>query len=937
MNGRAILLFSLCSIGLFISGCGSGGDPTPLPPSPVTPETQDTDPPRLLSQSPEPDEEEIAIDSSIRISFDEPIDFTGLAERIQLTAFSGETAAIEVDCENPCTQILITPQAPLRFNMVYTVILDPIADFHGNTLPSPIRWSFTTQPAPPTSDIGQPRLLSISPPHGAVGVDEGTFVILTFDKGIDPNRINNATFKLTPQGETTPVLGTYGCDPACTVVTFSPAVQLRLNEIYRVEVTTDVADFAGNRLASPYSGQFVTRAKPLPPASPWSKEMGNRFNQNLYRLDAVSSNRAWAAGDRGAILNTADGGGSWTLQESGTTVPLYGIDFVTDQIGFAVGGQPAGTQSFTNVVVKTTDGGERWQSQPVPPLPGVLKGVRFVDALNGWAVGEKGAIIATDDGGKSWKTRESGVTSELTTVDFVDASHGWAAGIGKVLLKTTDGGAHWITQYTFPSPIREIDFIDRNRGWAVGDGGALFETADGGARWTPIPATTMNLFGIRMATATRGWAVGDRGTLLRFDGTGWTALPSGTTISLKGVAPSGENAVWGVGDYGMVTFSPLEGAPRVQNPVNTSEVYGPFFVDSRNGWTVGSNARIFRTQDGGATWSQPVRDWRRDIRWTRLSNPARLCNKNPDGSWAEDPAAALCIRTSSVHLYHVFFLTPLKGWAVGQPSLILSTEDGGLTWTEQNVDPYAEDCYQCAKAGIYLRQVQFADENNGWAVGRFRTIYKTADGGKTWRLLSNNWRFTTVDGTCTTPGGATLPRMGGHLFGLSVNPADPNDVFVAGGCCAPCNPEAIIARTTDGGLTWDLRTSIVRDARVENRITQSDRLLPETGRFHTLQMIGNVGWAAGRGGVLMRTEDRGATWSRISTGTSLTVNNLFFITPTKGWLVGWMGTLLETDDGGKSWQRLSAGTRNDLFGIHFVNDRQGWIAGSGDLILATGK
>jgi photosystem II stability/assembly factor-like uncharacterized protein len=897
----------------------------------------DTKPPQLLSQSPEPDEKEIAPETSVQIIFDEPINFTGLTEMIHLTASTGEAADIEIDCENPCTQITVTPQTPLRFNMRYTVTVDPIADLSGNLLPSPISWSFTIQQTPSTSDSTPPRLLSVNPPDGVTGVDEGTLVTLTFDEGIDPNRMNNTIFKLIPNDETAPLLGTYGCDPSCTVVSFAPAVQLRLNAIYRVEVTTEMTDPAGNRLAAPYSGRFVTRARPLPSPSPWSKEMGNRFNQHLYRANAISADRAWAVGDRGLIVATADAGGSWTLQESGTFLPMYGIDFIHAQVGFAVGGDSVGANSFANVVVKSTDGGQTWEGKSLPSLPGILKAVHFVDEQNGWAVGEGGAIIATHDGGESWSPQQSGVASELTSIDFVDATHGWAAGPGKVLLKTDDGGTRWITQFTFSSPIRQIDFIDRNRGWAVGDAGTLLETTDGGAHWTSISATTANLTGIQITTASNGWAGGDRGTLLRFDGTGWAVVPSGTTISLKGVAAPDENAAWGVGDYGMVTFASSQGAPHVQNPTNTSEVYGPFFIDSRNGWTVGSNARIFRTQDGGVTWSQQVRDWRRDIRWTHLSNPARLCNKNADGTWAEDPATALCIRTSNIHLYSIFFLTPLKGWAVGQPSLILYTEDGGSTWTEQNVDAYAEDCYQCAKAGVYLRRIQFVDENNGWAVGRFRTIYKTSDGGRSWRLLSNNWKFTTVDGTCTTPSGMTLTRMGGHLFGLSVNPSDPNDLFVAGGCCAPCNPEAIIAHTTDGGLTWDIRTSVVWDTRTENRITRSDRLLPEIGRFHTLQMIGNTGWAAGRGGVLLRTEDRGVTWNLISTGTQQTLNDLFFINPTQGWLVGWMGTLLKTDDGGKSWQRLSSGTRNDLFGIHFINDQQGWIAGSGDLILATGN
>ncbi|TAJ98379.1 MAG: hypothetical protein EPO39_18395 [Candidatus Manganitrophaceae bacterium] len=939
MNRRSILLSSLFSLGLLIAGCGGGApapDPSPGAPPSEPAQPQDTQPPRLLSQLPRPDEKEIPPDTSVQITFNEPIDPTRLDGQIQITASAGEAAVIEVECGSPCTEILITPQTPLRFDTTYTVRVDRIGDLSGNLSPAPISWSFTTEAAPPITDTTPPRLLSVSPFDGATGIDEGALVTLTFDEGIDPHQLNNDTFKLIPDGQTIPVVGTYGCDPACTVVTFAPSFQLRLNSIYRIEVTSGITDPAGNPLAAPYSGRFITRARPLPPPSPWSKEKGNRFNQHLYRADAIS-NHAWAAGERGLIVATSDAGTRWSLQESGTFLPLYGIDFVDTQIGFAAGGEPAGTNGFSNVIIKTADGGQTWEGKSLPPLPGVLKTIHFVDERHGWAAGGGGALIATQDGGEQWSLQQSGVTSELTTVDFVDADHGWAAGPGKVLLKTDDGGARWVPQFTFSSPIRQIDFIDRSRGWAVGDGGALLETADGGGHWTPISVTTSNLTDVRMTPEGKGWAVGDRGTFLRFDGAAWTAVASGTTISLKGVGAAAGESAWGVGDYGMITLASSTGKPAVQNPTATSELYGPFFIDAMNGWTVGSNARVFRTQDGGITWSQPVRDWKHDIRWTHLSNPARLCNKNPDGTWAEDPATALCIRTSNVHLYQLFFLTPLKGWAVGQPSLILHTEDGGQTWTEQTIDPYAEDCYQCADAGVYLRRIQFIDDQNGWAVGRYRTIYKTHDGGKTWKLLSNNWKYTTVDGTCTTPGGTTLSRMGGHLFGLSVNPSDPNDVFVAGGCCAPCNPESIIAHTTDGGLTWDIRTSVVWDSKVENRITRSDQLLPEIGRFHTFQMIGKVGWAAGRGGVLMQTEDRGATWNRVSTGTQQTLNDLFFIDPARGWLVGWMGTLLQTADGGKSWQRAPSGTRNDLFGVRFLNDQQGWIAGSGDLILANGS
>ncbi|MBI3802338.1 MAG: Ig-like domain-containing protein [Nitrospirae bacterium] len=928
--------FTLIFIGLLLLGCGSGGSsqssPAPNPPPP----SSDATPPQLVTRSPAPAEKGVSPNAPVRIAFDEPINSSNLADHVRLTFSEDSAVSIDVHCDTPCREITLTPQSPLLFNTPYMVTIDQVADLAGNALPTPISWTFTTTSAPPpVGDTTPPTLKSVLPANNAAGVNQDALITLTFDEGINSDSLSDQIL-LTLDGDSTPVAGTITCDSSCMIVTFSPNVQLRLNSLYHLRVTDEITDLAKNRLTQAYSGQFVTRATPLPASSPWIKEMGNRFNQNLFGADAVS-NHAWAVGEHGLIVTTSDAGSNWALQESGTSQSLYGIAFVDAQTGFAVGGEPSGTNTFANVIIKTVDGGKSWGGTTLSTLPGVLKAIHFLDVSKGWAVGGGGAILTTDDGGKTWKPQQSGVASELTTVDFVDTQHGWATGPGKVLLKTDTGGDPWTPIFTFSSPIRQIDFFDRNRGWAVGDAGALLETNDGGAHWATISVTTVNLTALRITADLKGWAVGEKGTLLRFDGANWTAAASGTALSLRAVAASEGSGAWSVGDYGIITFTSSDGKAVVQNQTTTSELYGPFFINSKTGWTVGSNGRIFRTDTGGTTWTQQVKDWKKDIHWTHLSNPARLCNKNPDGTWAEDPATAHCIRTSIINLYALFFLTPLKGWAIGQPSLILHTEDGGATWTEQTVDAYAEDCYECPKAGIYLRGIQFIDDKNGWAVGRFRTVYKTKDGGNTWQLLQfkDNWKFTTKDGTCTTPSGTVLTTMGGHLFGLSVNPSDSNDVFVAGGCCEPCNPEAIIAHTTDDGLTWDIRTSIVHDSRVENRITDPAKLLPDTGRFHTFQMIGNSGWAAGRGGGLMRTENHGVTWTKATTGTSLTLTNLFFIDPLKGWLVGFTGTLFKTTDGGKSWQRLPSGTRNDLFGVYFVDDQQGWIAGSGDLILTT--
>lgn len=63
------------------------------------------------------------------------------------------------------------------------------------------------------------------------------------------------------------------------------------------------------------------------------------------------------------------------------------------------------------------------------------------------AVGVRGHIILSDDQGKSWRQAEVPVSVLLTAVDFVSATTGWAVGHGGVILKTTDGGASWKKQF----------------------------------------------------------------------------------------------------------------------------------------------------------------------------------------------------------------------------------------------------------------------------------------------------------------------------------------------------------------------------------------------------------------------------------------------------------------------------------------------------------
>ena len=140
--------------------------------------------------------------------------------------------------------------------------------------------------------------------------------------------------------------------------------------------------------------------------------------------------------------------------------------------------------------LRTTDGGATWVA-----LTGLsaydLNDLQFTDAQNGWAVGKNGAILHTTNGGATWAPQASGVTQELTRVSFVDNLWGWIRGDGDTLRRTTDGGQTW-TPVPFDvgewKYVSDVSFIDRNIGWvSTADGSIIYvqRTSDGGATWTP--------------------------------------------------------------------------------------------------------------------------------------------------------------------------------------------------------------------------------------------------------------------------------------------------------------------------------------------------------------------------------------------------------------------------------------------------------------------
>jgi photosystem II stability/assembly factor-like uncharacterized protein len=60
--------------------------------------------------------------------------------------------------------------------------------------------------------------------------------------------------------------------------------------------------------------------------------------------------------------------------------------------------------------------------------------VKFVNAKEGWAVGYKGVILYSRDGGVKWVPQDSRTKEDLYALD-VDDKYCWAVGSGGVILR----------------------------------------------------------------------------------------------------------------------------------------------------------------------------------------------------------------------------------------------------------------------------------------------------------------------------------------------------------------------------------------------------------------------------------------------------------------------------------------------------------------------
>jgi len=225
-------------------------------------------------------------------------------------------------------------------------------------------------------------------------------------------------------------------------------------------------------------------------------------------------------------------------------------------------------------VLWSDDGGKAWQQAQVPVRSG-FTALRFVDAQNGWAAGHLGVILKTSDGGKTWTKQldglqaaqamlaaasddasrraaqrlvEEGADKPWFDLDAIDAQHAVAVGAYGLAMATRDGGKTWE-----PLPMRAANprglhlygvRVVGEQWFIAGEQGLLLRSGDGGATFAMLASPYKgSFFGLLASPAGTLLAYGLRGSVYRSAdaGASWDKVELGTPLSLQaGIAQRGE-------------------------------------------------------------------------------------------------------------------------------------------------------------------------------------------------------------------------------------------------------------------------------------------------------------------------------------------------------------------------------------------------------------
>lgn len=549
----------------------------------------------------------------------------------------------------------------------------------------------------------------------------------------------------------------------------------------------------------------------------------------------------YAVGDFAMVLRSEDGGHTWVGLPSESVSNLS----LVQQLGadtVVVGGECTVSESL--------DGGASFQrmaiGQPEFLCPTKVASFSFLDTSNGFVEMADGSILATNDGGRTFEPKmpvplDGGTAGGIV---FSSPTIGVAVtgGSDGQIFRTTDGAGSWTQVAATPAPLTDVRFVGARTAYAVGASGTLLISRDEGATWTILP--------LALPAGTAPPAL--------------THISCGDVLHCLMTTARGEergkpNVLVRTTDGGM--SGSIVASPSGQSLLGVS------FANAQEVVAVGEEGATVLSSDGGATFGTVV-------------------SQNLVGNSESDNGGVVgLIRIGQ---------SPLEAYAPWIGGRIVATTDGGNSWRLLSV-----------RAGAHVVDVAFPTPTVGYAVegedledhyldsASYRRMYRTVDGGATWKTLD-------YDG-----GPAT-----------AVLAPSTNTVLVIG--------QTGVFRSTDGGRRFRAvgRLIIPRHGHRRRRYAS----LPSLDLARGAQLAGGAIFAYGHD--VLESTDGGLHWREIPRPLPRhSIGTISFVNASTGYETS-DGLIFFTRNAGRNWTELpstDAYAVNSPGQLSFSNASEGYM------------
>lgn len=543
----------------------------------------------------------------------------------------------------------------------------------------------------------------------------------------------------------------------------------------------------------------------------------------------VDANHGLVLQDLGLVLRTEDGGATW--QEGRRFSDAVTLDCSPQGVGYLL--------TRPGVLWQTTDAGRTWHRQSGAPQPQPLSGyssygpptlphsysrLHAISTDTLLEITQDGLLRRSTNGGRQWQEFRSPVTEVLSS-SFPSSQVGFLGTWGGRVYKTTDGGATWLKlseQNYFPSEITMLHFVTPQFGFAHREHSDFLRTTDGGRTWTELPGRLEDVNDMHFVSPTTGYAVGDYGTIYQTTDAGlsWTAAATGGLVG-----GNAWSSVWFTSAAtGYVTGSSTQGpilrttdGGRTWHPLagrRGSFLALAFPGHGLTGYALSGDG-LLKTTDGGDSWAVLARIGGSmlscpDVNTIVIAGVGGTVQRSGDGGRTWTTTVIPARYSFGNNLVALHMATSQIGYVASEDTyvgqVLARTQDGGQSWvvlTGSQVNglrnftfPSATTGYATSDQGLYQTRdsgqswqllplqiyggpsdVDFVDEQVGFTIDEYGTVYKTQDGARTWQQSQINH---TQYGAGNAKRVQFLDRLTGCIQ------TDNSDIF----------------RTTDGGRTW---------------------------------------------------------------------------------------------------------------------------------------